>query len=146
MAVSSGLYGLTLEKFLIDTLGDSLEAEDNKVGMVTDTHTPNFDTHNFRDDITNEVSGAGYTAGGKAYTTTEVTLSSGTLKYDSDDVAWTGSTITSAEAAFLYRDTAAAATDELYLMSDFGSPASTSSGTFTIQWAAAGIFTIDYTP
>jgi hypothetical protein len=48
---ASGLYGLTLEKIFIDTLGESLEAEDNKVLMVTDTEAPNFDTNDFRADI-----------------------------------------------------------------------------------------------
>jgi hypothetical protein len=143
---ASGLYGLTLEKFFIDTLGDSLEAEDNKVAMVTDSYTPNFDTHDFFADLTNEVSGTGYTAGGKAYTTTELTLSSGVLTYDAADVSWTSSTITSAMAAVLYRDTGAGATDELYLLSDFVTAASTTNGTFAIQWHASGIFTLDYTP
>lgn len=146
MAVSSGVYGLTLEKFFIDTLGDSLEAEDNKVLMVTDTHAPAFDTDDFRADIDNEVSGTGYTAGGKAYTSTEITLSSGTLTYDAADVSWTSATITSAEAAVLYRDTGNSTTDELYMMSDFGSAVSSSGGTFTIQWNASGILTLDYTP
>ena len=63
---ASGLYGLSLEKVFIDTLGESLEAEDNKELLVTDTHTPNFDTHNFRDDVTDEVSGTNYSAGGVA--------------------------------------------------------------------------------
>lgn len=49
MAITkSGLYGLTLEKMFIDTAAESLEAEDNKELMVTDTEAPNFTTHNSR--------------------------------------------------------------------------------------------------
>lgn len=144
--IASGMYGLTLEKFFIDTLGDSLEAEDNKVLMVTDSHAPNFDTHDFRADVDNEVSGTGYTSGGQAYTATELTISSGTLVYDFADVSWTSSTIANAMAAIYYRDTASAATDELYFLHDFVTAASTTNGTFTIQIHATGAFILDYTP
>lgn len=146
MTVASGLYGLTLEKMFIDTAGETLEAETHKALMVTDTHTPDFDLDDFRDDLDNEVSGAGYTAGGKAFTTTEVTLSSGTLTYDHDDVAWTSSTIANAEALIGYFNVGTAATDQLIYCLDFGSPVSTTSGTLTVQINASGVFTLDYTP
>ena len=143
---ASGFYGLSLEKMLIDTLGESLEAEDNKVLMVTDSYTPNFDTHDFRDDITNEVTGTGYTAGGVAITSTEVTLASGVLTFDGADVSWASSTIANAMAAVHYTNVGSSATDQLILLSDFVSAASSSNGTFTIQWSASGLATVDYTP
>lgn len=143
---ASGLYGLTLEKMLIDTAGQSLEAETHKVLMVTDTYAPNFDTHDFRDDITNEVTGTGYSAGGATITTTEVTLAAGLLTYDAADVSWASSTIANAMAAVQYFNVGTAATDQLIYLSDFVNAASSSNGTFTIQWAAGGIVTIDYTP
>lgn len=147
MAITAaGWFGLSLEKMMIDTLGESLEAEDNKVLMTTDTYTPNFDTHDFRNDITNEVTGTGYSAGGTALTSTEVTLSSGTLTFDAADVSWAASTIANAMAAVLYTNVGADTTDQLILLSDFVSAASSSSGTFTIQWSASGLTTIDYTP
>ena len=147
MAITaSGLFGLSLEKALIDTLGESWEAEDNKVLMVTDTYAPNFDTHDFRDDITNEVSGTGYTAGGTALTSTELTINSGTLVFDAADVSWASSTIASAMAGVYYTNVGAAATDQLVLLSDFVTAASTTNGTFTIQWAAGGIAIFDYSP
>mgnify|MGYP000402675218 CR=1 FL=1 len=34
--------------------------------LVTSTYTPNKDTHTKRSDVTNEVTGTGYTAGGMA--------------------------------------------------------------------------------
>jgi hypothetical protein len=53
MAITaSGLYGLTLEKMLIDTAGQSLEAETHKGMLMLDAYTQNFDTHYFRDDHT----------------------------------------------------------------------------------------------
>ena len=142
----SGLYGLSLEKALIDTLGESWEAEDNRVLMVTDTYTPDFNAHDFYADITNEVTGTGYTAGGELLTTTEITLSGGVLTFDAADVAWTTSTIANAMAAVLKTTVSGSATDQLILLSDFVTAASSSGGTFTIQWSASGIATVDYVP
>lgn len=147
MAITaSGLYGLSLEKMFIDTLGESLEAEDNKMLLVTDTYAPNFDTHDFRNDITNEVTGTGYTAGGKAFTTTEVTLSSGTLTFDHDDVSWTSSTIANAMAGVEYTNVGADTTDQLILLLDFVTAVSTTAGTLLVTINASGAFTLDYTP
>lgn len=147
MAITaSGVYGLTLEKMFIDTAGESLEAEDNKVLMVTDSYTHNYDTHDFRDDITNEVTGTNYTAGGTALTATEITLASGVLTFDAADVSWANSTIANAMAGIHYFNVGSAATDQLVLLSDFVTAASTTNGTFTIQWHASGILTLDYTP
>jgi hypothetical protein len=140
-----GLYGPTLEKIFIDTAGESLEAEDNKVLLVTDSYTPNFDTHDFRDDITNEIgSGGGYTTGGNAITGTEVTFTSSVLTFDATDVAWSSSTITNAMGAVGYFNVGSSATDQLVWLSDFVTAVSTTGGTLTIVWHASGIFTLDY--
>lgn len=154
MAVTaSGLYGPTLEKFLIATSlpTNGIESETAvKVLMITNSATPNFDTHDFRDDVTNEVTGTGYSAGGATLTSTEVALATpaaGQLNYDAADVSWTTSTISSARAAVGYfARGGASSADELIFLSNFGADASTSAGTFTIQWHANGIFYIDHTP
>lgn len=147
MAITaSGAYGLTLEKMLIDTSGQSLEAETHKGLLVTDTEAPNFDTHDFRADITAEVSGTGYTAGGATLTTTEITLTSGVLKWDFDDPSWASSTITSAMALVTYFNVGSSATDQLILLLDFVTAVSTSAGLLTVAISASGAMTIDYTP
>ena len=65
MAITTaGHYGLTLEKQLIDTAGQSMEAETHKELMVTDSEVPNFTTHDFRDDIAAEITATNYSAGG----------------------------------------------------------------------------------
>ncbi len=147
MAITaSGLYGLTLEKSFINTLAQSWEAETHKVLMVTDTEAPDFTVHDFRNDILAEVTGTGYTAGGVALTATEITLAGGLMTFDAADVSWASSTIANAMAAIHYFNVGTTATDPLGFLSDFVTAASTSNGTFTIQWAAAGIWTLDYTP
>jgi len=140
---ASGLYGLTLEKCFINGAAINLEAEDNKVALVNDSHTPDFNAHDFFADLTNEVSGTGYTGGGAALTGTQITISSGVLTYDATDLSWASSTIANAMAGIGYAD---AVTDELIFCSDFVTAASTTNGTFTIQWHASGIFTLDFTP
>lgn len=143
---SAGMYGLTLEKMLIDTAGQSLEAETHKEALVTDTYTPNFDTHDFRDDLTNEVTGTGYTAGGVAVTTTEITLLSGVLTYDAADTVYTTVTISNAMAGVIFFNVGTAATDQLVLLQDFVTAASATAANFTIQHSATGILAIDYVP
>lgn len=148
MAVTaSGLYFLTFEKMLTNAAAIDLEAEDLKVAMFTNSITPNFDTDTAYGSApydANEVSGTGYTSGGATLSTTEITVSSGTLVYDAADVAWASSTISNARCALIYADGSAG--DEAVCLVDFGGDYSTTSGTFTIQWNGSGIFTIDLTP
>lgn len=152
MAITaSGMYGLTLEKFFNATAlpTNGLESETAvKVLMVLDAETPDFNADNFRDDVTaNEVSGTGYSAGGVVITSTELTVSSGVLTYDSADPSWSTSTIANAMAAVGYFVRGGADTaDELIWLSDFVSAASSSAGLFTIQVAAGGWWTNDFTP
>jgi hypothetical protein len=150
MAITaSGLYGLTLEKMFIDTAGQSLEAETHKALLVLDAYTHNYDTHDFRDDITNEATGTAYTTGGVTITTTEITVGSpavGTLKYDHDDVSWAASTIANAMALVGYFNVGSAATDQLVYLLDFVTAVTTSAGLLLVQINANGVFNLDYTP
>lgn len=146
---ASGLYGLTLEKFFIDTVGDSLEAEDNVLALVSDSHTPDFDADDFADDLDNEATGGNYAR--EAVTSTEVTLSGGTLTFDAADTVFDNGgsddvTITDAMGAPLIIDITNDADSPLFGLWDFVTAASSSNSTFTVQWNASGLFTLDYTP
>lgn len=158
MAIAgSGLYGPTLEKFFLDTAAESLESEtDVRCALILDTYTPDYTAHAFWNSAAagepgeHEVSGTGYTAGGNLLTATEITLATGVLTYDAADTSWTSSTITDAMAAVGYLqvgvDLSTPADDMLVWLSDFVTAASTSNGTFTVQWNASGIFTLDFVP
>jgi len=114
-----------------------------KVALVTSSYTPNQDTHDYWDDVSaNEASGTGYTAGGATLGSKTVGYTSGTnvTKFDAADVSWTSSTIT-ARYAVVYVSTGTAGTSALIAYVDFGSDQSSSAGTFSIVWDAAGIFT-----
>lgn len=147
--IASGLYGLTLEKMTNDTLGQSIEAETHKGLLVTDSEAPNFDTHDFRNDITAECTGTGYTAGGTTLTTTEVTVASpsaGVMKFDHDDVSWSSSSIAGVMALVGYTNVGSTATDQLHYLLDFVTAVTTSSGLLLVTIAANGVWNLDYTP
>ena len=150
MAITgSGLYFLTVEKMLIDTFGDSLEAEDHTLALVDDSHTPAFDTHDFAADLTNEATGGNYAR--EPVTSTELTVSSGILTYDAADTVFDNGgsndvTITDAMASVLIRTTGSDATAELIMLHDFVTAASCFNSTFTVQWNASGLLTIDLVP
>jgi hypothetical protein len=104
-----------------------------KAMLVTSTYSPNKDTHDFRDDVTNEVTGTGYTAGGvtTACTVTKDTANDKvTLSFAA--VSWATSTIT-ARALVIYKSRGGASSaDELVAYNDFGSDVSSSGGTFSV--------------
>ena len=146
---ASGLFGLTLEKFYIDTAGESLEAEDGLAVLVRDGYTPNFDTHDFHLDLTNEVDDANYAA--ETVTGTEITISGGTITYDHVDTVYDNGgsndvTVVNAMAQVYHTLVGASATNQLVYLLDFVTAASSSNSTFTTQIHASGAFTHDYTP
>ena len=149
MAIAAGLYGISLEKMMIDTLGESIEAEDLYGELLTDTHTPDFTLDDFHADLDNLISGGNYAA--ETISTTEVTLSSGTLTFDHADTVYDNGgsndvTISNAMAQAGVTTVSGTATDQLIYMLDFISAASSTNSTFTVQIHANGVFTLDYTP
>lgn len=120
-----------------------LDTDTIKVALVTATYTPNQDTHDFFDDVTNEVSGTGYTAGGATLASKTVTADTTDNEgvFDAADVTWSTSTIT-ARGAVIYKSTGTASTSALICYLDFGSDQSSSAGDFTIQWNAEGILNL----
>lgn len=104
-----------------------------KIELVTSSYTPNKDTHTKRSDVTNEISGTGYTAGG-ASTTVTVTNDTANDRIDIEfsDVSWTSATLTAA-AAVIYKTTGTAANDNLVAYLDFGGNVTSTNGTFTLD-------------
>lgn len=141
MAVTAKWYGLAFTSAFtkkIDT------ADTFKVMLCTSSYTPNQDTHQYKSDVTNEVSGTGYTAGGATLTSFAASYDTSTnvLKIDADDTSWTTSTIT-ARYAVIYDSTPGSdATRPLLAYVDFGADVSTTAGTLSITWNASGIATV----
>jgi len=104
--------------------------------LVTSSYTPNKDTHTKRSDITNEVVGTGYTAGG-AVSATTVTKDNGTDKVTITfaSIVWPASTITARACVLYKRRGGAASADELVAHVDFGSDVTSTSGSFTVTFS-----------
>lgn len=108
-------------------------ADTFKIMLVTSSYTPDKDTHDKLDDVTNEVTGTGYTAGGatSACTVTkDVANDKVTLGFAA--VNWSTSTITAAGAVIYKSRGGAASADELVAYIDFGGDVSSAGGTFSI--------------
>ena len=147
--IASGLYFLTWEKILIDTLGKSLESDTNNLLLVTDSESPAFDTHDFHADITNEMATTNY--GFEPVTGTAITVTTGTLILDATDTPFDNGgsndvTVTDAMAAVHYTSVGSSATDQLVGLWDFVTAASSTASIFTVLWNASGMLTLDLTP
>jgi hypothetical protein len=125
-------YDVDLAKADVDFLVDTI-----KVALVTSSYTPDQDAHSFFSSVTNEVSAAGYTAGGFTLTTKTVTKDNtgNRAVLDSDPAVWSAASFT-ARGAVVYKDTGTAATSPLMLYKDFGSDKTVTAGTFTLNWHA----------
>jgi len=109
------------------------EADAIKIALTTSSYTPNQDTHDYFDDVTNEVEGDGYVAGGATLANASIDNTLNVIKLDGDDTAWADSTITARRAVIYDSTPGSAATNPLLFWLDFGQDESSSSGTFTIR-------------
>ncbi|MFF8482897.1 hypothetical protein [Streptomyces antibioticus] len=125
-------YGPAIGKALgkqIDLVNDTI-----KVALVTASYTPNRDTHDEWADVsTYEMSGTGYTAGGKALTSKTWTYSNSNdaWTFDAADSTWTSITA-SFRYAVIYDDTVSG--KPLLGILDFGSTQTASNQDMTIKW------------
>ena len=104
-----------------------------KLALFTSSATLGASTTAYAATGMNEMSGTGYTAGGKALTSVTPSLDSSTACCDFDDISWTSATFT-ANACLIYNDSASG--DPAVCAVAFGGDKSVSSGTFTIQFPA----------
>jgi len=142
----SGLYLLNWIDILDATqLAIDTSLTTHKWAMYNNTETPNYSAEGAGYVTTNEVTGTGYTAGGQVIvspTTTESPV--GALMYDMADEVWASPTTVTAYGAKLYADVLAG--NNFIVAMNFGGAFTSTAGSFTIQFNALGVFTIDLTP
>lgn len=117
-------------------LGDvAFDSNSFKVMLVTASYVPDRDTHNFRSDVTNELVGTGYAAGGKAITATvSRDDANGRTNVTFSDVDWPVATFAAVRAAVIYVSRGGLATaDELVAYVDFGADKAVTGDTFTFK-------------
>jgi hypothetical protein len=140
MAVTASAYGQAIMSLGLGRF--NFGSDTLKVLLTTSSYTPNIDTHTYLSDVTNEVSGTGYTAGG-------ATLSGVSWTYDATNnlgkllastTTWTAATFT-ARTAVVYKSTGTAGTSPLLSYVDFGADQSPAGVDFSIPWSTTdGVF------
>lgn len=146
MAITFVAYNKFKQKLLnqadaidFDAVGTTI-----KMALVLAAYTPNIDTHEFYSDLTNEMSGGGYTAGGYALDTKAVNLDTvnDRAEFDADDEAISGVAGTF-RYVVLYKDTGVATTSPLIGYFNMGADVTvTADITQTFQWNAEGILQV----
>lgn len=121
----------------------NLSSDTIKIALVTSSYTPDQDAHDNFDDVTNEVTGTNYTAGGNTLT---VTVSQDNTNnrgvFDANDTSWTSASIANIRGAVIYKSTGTASTSKLICYIDFGQDQNVINGTFQITFNASGIIYI----
>lgn len=108
-----------------------LDTDVIKLALYTSSATLDASTTVYT--TSNEVVGAGYTAGGNTLTGAAVTLDGTTAVVDFADTSWTSSTIT-ARGALIYNSSKS---NKAIAVLDFGGDKTSTNGTFTINFPAA---------
>ena len=141
MAVTAFVFNAAKKKLMEGAF--NMTTDTMKVALTTSSWVPNIDTMDFFDDVTNEVSSAGYTAGGATLGTKSITVDTANdlAYFDAADTTWSGVTFTY-RYLVLYKSTGTAGTSPLLGYIDFGVDRSNSADTAYIQWATTGIFKI----
>lgn len=130
------MASLLFNSFIRDVLTGAVDMDTDtfKVMLTTSGYTENKDTHAKRSDVTSEVTGTGYTAGGAATTVTVAAVDTvnDRVEVTIGAASWPTSTITARKAVIYKARGGAASADELVGVIDFGADVVSSAGTFTL--------------
>ena len=107
-----------------------LDSDTIKIALFTSSATLNATTTAYA--TTNEISGAGYTAGGVTLASASVINNSTSGCFDATDPEWTSATFT-ARGALIYNDTES---DLAIAVLDFGGDFTVAGGTFKVVFPA----------
>ena len=121
----------------VDFLSDDIRGT-----LHTSTYVPNKDVNAYVSDLTNEITGTGYTTGGVALANKTVTYDAATdtTIFDADDISILNSTLTWRVIVFSDRTPTTAITQPLIANAVGDSDMVSTGGVTTIVMAANGIF------
>lgn len=139
-ATPYGQFWVSLGNKEIDLNSDQIK------GLITtNSYTPNKDTHRYLSDVTNEITGTNYPAGGVVIGTPTIVWDSANQRFvfDANDVLLSNVTFTGGRRFVIYDNTpSTSATKPLISWTDFGADQSPAGLDFAINWHADGIFKI----
>lgn len=118
-----------------------LDADTLKCALLTGSYTPDATDEVFAD-LSGEVSGDGYTAGGAVLAGVTWTRNGAVAKLDATDPQWTEASFTARYAVIYKSGTANSLTNPLICLLDFGANKTVTAGTFMVVFDAAGILTL----
>lgn len=140
MSVTTFWYGQAISKLANEEV--NWDTDTIKVSLHSSGYTPDRDGHTYQSDLTNEVSGTGYVAGGETIANTSVSYNSGTnlTAFDGDDVTWSGVDGFSARYGVIYDATpGTSGSNPLLGYVDFGEEKSPTTEDIIIKWNSKGI-------
>lgn len=119
--------------------GHNFGSDTLKVLLVSSVPSEsNLDTWANRSDVSNEITGTGYSAGGisQAFTLDSLDTTNNRQPITLTNITngWTSSTFT-AYGAIIYKNTGTSSTDKLIAFVDFGGAVSCSNGNFSITYS-----------
>lgn len=123
--------------FKRELLGGTHDLDTDVIKMALYTSTATLGATTTAYSATNEVSGAGYTAGGATMGSPVISLDGTTAIVDFADVTWPSATIT-ARGALIYNSSK---TNKAIAVLDFGANKSSTGGDFTVVMPAAAAAT-----
>jgi len=115
-----------------DFLGGVIDLDTDVMKIALYTSSATLDATTTAYSATNEVVGAGYTAGGNTLTGATISTSGTTAFVDFSDTTWTTATIT-ARGALIYDSSKS---NKAVAVLDFGADKTSTSGDFTVQFPA----------
>lgn len=137
--MASGIY----DSFFQQSVNGNIDWDSDtiKIALVTSSYVVDLVNHDYFDDITNEVSSSGYTAGGATLSNASISTASNVITLDADNIVWNTVTF-NARAAIVYKDTGTDSTSPLMFYYDFVTDRSPSGANFTINVNSLGFLTL----
>ncbi len=120
---------------LRDLVTGAIDADSDtfRAMLVTASYTPDKDAHDRRNDVTNEVTGTGYTAGGAvAALSVSIDTTNDRVEIALGAVSWPSSSLTARGLVYYKARGGASSADELLAYIDFGSNVVSDAGTFSV--------------
>ena len=120
-----------------------LAANDYKMSLHTSELVPNPETHEYYSDLTNEVAGTGYTAGGDDIGDPTVALNDNKdAVVDWADYTFTNLTVAEIRYAAIYKDTGTPTTSPVIAILDFGQNEAPSGIDFVVKISVHGVLDV----
>jgi hypothetical protein len=141
--MASGAYYAFKESLMDRSIHSGVDLDTDTLAMllVTADQDGNLATHQDRADITQEVTGTNYSAGGQTLDGVTVTQSSGTVTLDATDETFSNVTLADVDGGVIYKSGGTASTDLLIVYLDFGAQVVTAAD-LIVQFNASGILTL----